>query len=57
VLLRSAGSVYTIQKNTEALVVVSKENGLEVNADNATYSTWPCLEIRMQDEDLRASEQ
>jgi len=27
------GSVYTVKKNTEALVVDSKENGLEVNAD------------------------
>jgi len=27
------GSVRTIKKNREALVVVSKENGLEVNAD------------------------
>jgi len=27
------GSVYTIEKNAEALVVASKETGLEVNAD------------------------
>jgi len=26
-------SVHTIRENTEALVVASKENGLEVNAD------------------------
>jgi len=29
------GSVCTIEKNTEALVVVSNEIGLEVNADKA----------------------
>jgi len=27
------GSVQTIKRNTEALVVASKESGLEVNAD------------------------
>ena len=31
------GSVRTIKKNTVALVVASKENGLEVNADTAKY--------------------
>ena len=31
------GSVCTIKENTEALVVASKENGLEVNADNTQY--------------------
>jgi hypothetical protein len=31
------GSVYTIKKNAEALVVASKESGLEVNADKTTY--------------------
>jgi len=41
------GSVHTTKKYTEALVVASKESGLEVNADK---STWSCLEIRMQDE-------
>jgi hypothetical protein len=30
-------SVYTIKKNTEALVVASKEIGLEVNADKTVY--------------------
>ena len=28
------GSVHTIKKNAEALVVASKDTGLEVNADN-----------------------
>ena len=40
------GSVHTI-KNTEALVVASKETGLEVNADK--LSTWLGLDVRMQE--------
>ena len=31
------GSIHTIKENEEALVVVSKEIGLEVNADNTKY--------------------
>ena len=31
------GSIHTIQKNTEALLVGGKENGLEVNADETKY--------------------
>ena len=31
------GSVHTIKKNAESLVVASKENGLEVNADKTNY--------------------
>jgi len=31
------GSVHTINENAEALVVASKEIGLEVNADNSKY--------------------
>ena len=42
------GSVLTTKKNMEALVVASKENGLEMNADR--LCTWSCLEIRTQDE-------
>jgi len=30
-------SMYSIKKNTEALVVASEENGLEVNADKTKY--------------------
>jgi hypothetical protein len=30
-------SVHTIQENTEALVIASKETGLEVNADKTRY--------------------
>jgi len=43
-----SGSVHTIKKNTEALVVASKETGLEVNVDK--ISTRLCLEIRKQNE-------
>ena len=31
------GSVHTITKNAEGLVVAGKENGLEVNADKTKY--------------------
>ena len=31
------GSIHTIKKNTESLVVASNEIGLEVNADTAKY--------------------
>jgi len=41
------GSIHTVVKNTESLVVASKETGLEVNADKIT---WSCLEIGMQNE-------
>jgi hypothetical protein len=34
------------KENAEALVVATKETGLEVNADK----TWLCLENRMQGE-------
>jgi hypothetical protein len=32
-----AGSVHAIKKNTEALLVASKEIGLEVNAEKTKY--------------------
>jgi hypothetical protein len=32
------GSVHTIKKNTEALLVASKEIGLEVNVDKTNYT-------------------
>jgi len=31
------GSIHTIKENTEALIVASKEIGLEVNADKSKY--------------------
>jgi len=40
-------SIHTIEKNAEALVVASKETGIEVNADKTKYMVM--LEIRMQD--------
>ena len=44
------GSVHIVKENGEALVVVSMETGQDVNADKSKYSTWSCLNIRMQDE-------
>jgi hypothetical protein len=41
------GSVHAIKKSTEALVVVSKEIGLEVNAERTKYMVMS--PIRMQD--------
>jgi hypothetical protein len=31
------GSVHTVKENTEAVVVTSKKNGIEVNADKTKY--------------------
>ena len=42
------GRVRSIGKNTESLVVVSKETGLEVKL--IKLITWSCVEIRMRDE-------
>ena len=42
------GSVHTKKEYAEALIVASKETGLELNADKTKYVV--CLEIRMQDE-------
>jgi hypothetical protein len=41
-------SVHTIKKNTEALVVASKETCLEENADKTKYMVMS--RVRMQDE-------
>jgi hypothetical protein len=37
VLIIVGGSIHTIKKNTEALVVASKQMELEVNADKTKY--------------------
>jgi hypothetical protein len=42
------GSVHTITKNTEAIVVARKEMRLDIML--IKLSIWSCLEIRMQDE-------
>jgi hypothetical protein len=41
------GSIRTIRKNREALIIASKEIGLEVNVEKTKYMA--CLEVRMQD--------
>ena len=43
------GSVHTIQKNTEALVVARRETGLEVNADKTKYM------VMSQDQDAEVT--
>jgi len=40
--------IFGIKKYTEALVVASKETGLEVNAEKFQY-TWSLLQIRTED--------
>ena len=40
--------ILCIKKNTEALVVASRETGLEVNAEKCKY-TCSLFEIRMED--------
>jgi len=40
-------SIHTLKENVEALVAAARDIGLEVLIK---LSTWPCLEIRMQDE-------
>ena len=44
------GSVHTKKKNTGALVLATKETGVEVNANKTKYMVMSCLEIRMQEE-------
>ena len=41
------GSIHSLKENAEALVAATREIGLGVLIK---LSTWPCLEIRMQDE-------
>jgi len=36
------GSVYTVKKNTESLVVVSEEIGLKANGDKLSISRLEC---------------
>jgi len=40
--------VHTVKKNAKALVVASKETGLQVNDDKTEYMV--CIEVCMQDE-------
>ena len=36
-LIYWGGSVHSIKENAETLIVTSKENGLEINADKTKY--------------------
>ena len=40
--------MHTAREKAEILIKTSRDSGVEVNADK--LSTWPCIEIRMQDE-------
>jgi hypothetical protein len=40
------GSVHTVKENTEALVVATKETGLEANADNTVHGCVSGSECR-----------
>jgi len=42
------GSIHTIKKNTEAVVVASKEIGQEVNADKSKYFAMSWSECRLK---------
>jgi hypothetical protein len=42
-------NIHTVRKNTEDLVIASKETGSAVNAEKIKYMIWSCLEIRMQE--------
>jgi len=42
------GSVHSIEKNKQSLVVASKETALEIKL--IKLSTWSCIEIGMRDE-------
>ena len=44
------GSIHTIKKNAEALIVASKESGLEVNADKTKYM------VKSRDQDTQHKE-
>jgi hypothetical protein len=43
------GSIYTSEKNTEALLVTSKETSLQVNAEKIKYALCLCVVNGMQD--------
>jgi len=47
------GSVHTIEKNTEALVVAGKETGLEVNADKTKYMVMFGDQIRGKSHNIK----
>jgi hypothetical protein len=50
---RLGGSIHTIKKTPEALVVASKENGLEVNAEKTKYMVMSPYHIVGQNHNLK----
>jgi len=48
-----AGNVHTIKENAEALVVASKESGLEVNADKTKHMTMSRDQNTVQSHSLK----
>jgi sorting nexin-29 len=47
------GSVHAVKKNTESLVVASKEIGLEVNAENTKYMVMSCNQNAGQNHNIK----
>jgi hypothetical protein len=47
------GSFHAIKRETEALVVASKEIGLEVNAEKTKYMVMSCNQIAGQNHNIR----
>jgi hypothetical protein len=47
------GSVHAIKKNTEAVVVASKEIGLEVNAEKTKYMVMSCNQNAGQNHNMK----
>ena len=48
-----AGSIHTIKENAEALIVASKEIGLEVNADKSKYMVMSRDQTAGQDHNMK----
>jgi hypothetical protein len=42
------GSLHTIEKNKEALVVVRRETGLEVNAEKTKYMVMSLINVKYE---------
>ena len=47
------GSVYTVKKKTEALLVASKENGIKVSVEKSKYMVMSCNKIAVRSHNIR----